>query len=95
MTEDIDVLTSVMDFAPEERAAALAHWIYVQTSLREDSKWPLRVAQSWNDLAPAPKEFNILTIDTWSKHPQVLEAWLEALNVYRAGRERATNERSK
>jgi hypothetical protein len=87
MIEDVDVLKSFMGLPPEERAAALAHWIYVQTSLRKDSKWPLRVAESWNDLAPAPKEFNILTIDTWSKHPKLLEAWLDAVNVYRVERE--------
>jgi hypothetical protein len=87
MTEDVDVLKSFMDLAPEERAAALAHWIYVQTSLRDDNEWPLRVAESWNDLNPGPKKFNILTIDTWSRHPKLLEAWVDAVNVYRTQRE--------
>ncbi len=69
MAKDIDILKQFMTLPPKERAAALAHWIYVQTSHRDDNEWSVRVAESWNDLDATPKEFNILTIDTWTQHP--------------------------
>jgi hypothetical protein len=46
------------------------------------------VAESWNDLGAMPKEFNILTIDTWIEHPQLLEAWISAVNAYKKDRGR-------
>ena len=95
MTEDVDVLKSFMDLAPEERAAALAHWIYVQTSLRDDNEWPLRVAESWNDLNPGPKKSNILTIDTWSRHPQIIGSLGGRSECLSSTRQKATSGRSR
>jgi hypothetical protein len=88
MDKDVDILEPFMKLPSNERAAALAHWIYAQTARREDNKWPLRVAESWNDLGAMPKEFNILTIDTWIEHPQLLEAWISAVNAYKKDRGR-------
>jgi protoheme ferro-lyase len=87
MAKDVDILKPLMKLPPNERAAALAHWIYVETAQRGDNAWSLRVAESWDHLKPEPKEFNILTIDTWSKHPQMLEAWINAVNEYSQERE--------
>ena len=58
-----------MSIPANERAAALAHWIYVQSTLKGDAGWQVRVAESWNDLDARAKEFNLLTIDTWAEHP--------------------------
>jgi hypothetical protein len=88
MARDEAILESFMKLPPNERAAALGHWIYVQTARKGEDKWPLRVAESWSDLDAAPKELNILMIDTWSDHPQVLDAWLDAVNAYRKERDR-------
>jgi protoheme ferro-lyase len=83
MGDDSEVLKSVMKLPANERAAALAHWIYTQTTHREDNKWTLRVAESWDVMDATPKRFNMLTIDTWVEHPELLEAWIEAVNDYR------------
>jgi hypothetical protein len=88
MAEDADTLKPFMKLRPQERAAALGHWIYVETARSEDGKWPLRVAESWSDLNPAPKEFNMLTIETWSKHPKLLQAWIDAVIAHRENGER-------
>ena len=86
MADDADILNSIARLPANERAAALSHWIYVQTSHRDTSKWPLRVAESWNDLEAKAKEFNVFAIDTWAEHPQILDAWIAAVNAHRKDR---------
>jgi hypothetical protein len=86
MDKDAEVLKSFMRLPPNERAAALAHWIYVQTTRNSDSEWNLRVTESWDNLANAPKHFNVLTMDTWAEHPKLLDAWIEAITTYRRDR---------
>jgi hypothetical protein len=85
MTDDTEVLKSYLKLPANERAAALAHWIYVQTTRRDD-KWSLRVSASWDTMDDAPRHFNILTIDTWADHPELLKAWIDAVNDYRKQR---------
>ena len=86
MADDREVLKSFMKLPANERAAALAHWIYAQTTRREDNKWSLRVAETWDAMDATPKQFNILTIDTWVQHPELLQAWIDAVNDYRRQR---------
>jgi protoheme ferro-lyase len=92
MADDLDVLGPLMSIPANERAAALAHWIYVQSTRKGDARWQLRVAESWNNLDAKAKEFNLLTIDTWAEHPQLLEAWINAVNAYR--KDRVNDQRS-
>jgi hypothetical protein len=83
MDKDAEVLKSLMRLPPNERAAALAHWIYVQTSRSGDSNWNTRATESWDSLDSVPKRFNVLTMDTWVEHPELLDAWVEAITAYR------------
>ena len=84
MTSDRDVLKEFDKYPLNERAAALSHWIYVYTSKQDSTKWPLRVSSGWDDMETKAKEFNVATIDTWARHPELLEAWVHAVNAYRA-----------
>ena len=43
MSQETDVLRRFEHLPPKERAAALAHWIYVQTTHR--GGWTLRVSE--------------------------------------------------
>lgn len=78
-----DIIAQFEKYAPQERAAALSHWIYVHTSQQDESRWPMRVAAHWDDLDTQAKEFNIATIDSWARNPQVFDAWVQAVNAYR------------
>ncbi len=83
MAKDTKILKPLMKLPSNERAAALAHWIYVQTTQRGENKWNLRVAAPWDKLDSEPKNFNILTVDTWLDHPELLDAWVAALRAYK------------
>ena len=72
-----DILAATREMQPRERAAALAHWIYVTTAERED--WAKRVPDDWEALSAAERNFNFANIETWAGHPDVLAAWLEAV----------------
>ncbi|SAK87729.1 hypothetical protein AWB81_04575 [Caballeronia arationis] len=82
MSEDTDLLQHTEHLSPRERAAALAHWIYIRTS-HEDADWSLRVSEAWEDLDAKARHFNLATIDSWAHSPDVLAAWIEALDAYR------------
>lgn len=82
MSDETDFLHRIEHLPPKERAAALAHWIYVQTSLGQ-SKWSLRVSEAWEDLDGKARDFNLATIDTWVSSADVLAAWIEAIDAYR------------
>jgi len=86
MADDADILNSIAKLPSNERAAALSHWVYVQTSRQDKSKWPLRVAASWSDLAADAKQFNVFAIDTWAEHPDILDAWVAAVKAHRQDR---------
>jgi hypothetical protein len=81
MAKAAQILRPFMKLPSNERAAALAHWIYVQTTQRGENRWNLRVAESWDSLDSEPKHFNVLTIDTWLEHPEVLDAWIAAVRA--------------
>lgn len=83
MSDPADILQSIRSLPARDRAAALAHWVYVRTMHRGDVDWQLRVESAWEDLDERAREFNRAAIDTWAQSPGVLEAWLEAVTSSR------------
>jgi len=75
MSELQTLLQSIEDLPPRERAAAIAHHVYVLTARRVG--WELRVPVAWNDLADDAKAFNTASVDTWAQEPEIREAWCE------------------
>lgn len=86
MTEDkeADVIRRIERLPAKERAAALAHWIYVRTTQRDNVDWALRVDDAWGDLDPKARDFNLASIDTWGQSPHILAAWIEAVAAYQS-----------
>jgi hypothetical protein len=84
MNERNDILQRIANLPARERAAALAHWVYVRTTNRKNVDWELRVDNAWDDLDEKAREFNLAAIDTWAQSPEVLAAWLDALKEYKA-----------
>jgi hypothetical protein len=83
MNQHNDVLARIANLPARERAAALGHWIYMQTTNRENVDWKARVDSAWHDLDQKAREFNLAAIDTWATSPEVLAAWFDALKEYR------------
>ena len=75
MSEPQTLLQSIRDLPPRERAAAIAHHVYVLTARRVG--WELRVPAAWNDLPDDAKEFNAASVDTWAQEPEIRDAWCE------------------
>ena len=71
--------------SPQERAAAIAHWVYIKTSQRE-TDWDVRVPQAWSALDSPAREFNLESIETWAFEEGVLEAWVESVEAFRKER---------
>jgi len=84
MDETEKVLHELERLPARERAAALAHWVYMEAAKRTD--WPTRVPTSWEDLDDKAKEINLYSMDVWAECPAVLEAWLRALSEQRKGK---------
>ena len=78
MTNNREILEKTKDLPPKERAAAIAHWVYVATAQRYEN-WDARVPYDWNDLSPEAREFNIASIETWVHSEGVAQAWFNAL----------------
>jgi hypothetical protein len=70
-------LDSLKNLPPLERAAAIAHRIYIVTARREG--WTLRVAEEWADLSEESRRFNEESIATWCRSSELLERWLHAV----------------
>ncbi len=83
MADHPAIIDDTKDLPPQERAAAIAHWVYVKTS-ENDSEWNMRVQDAWDKLDPAAREFNLRSIETWAFEDGVLEVWIEAIKSYRA-----------
>ena len=83
MDETGQILQQLAQLPARERAAALAHWIYMQAAKRTD--WPTRVPTSWEQLDDKAKEINLRSMDVWAECPDVLDAWLRALSAHKIG----------
>ena len=79
--DELEALKRVIEaLPPRERAAAIAHAVYVATAQR-DPDWALRVASRWDTLDTKARDFNLSSIDTWAAHPALLAMWVDAVNA--------------
>jgi hypothetical protein len=78
MADENEILKKTAALAPRERAAAIAHAIYILAG-EATPGWQMRVAADWNDLSEEAKAFNLTTIDTWLKHDGLATAWIDAI----------------
>jgi hypothetical protein len=62
-----------------ERAAAIMHFIYIQTIARPDVDWETRLAPTWAGLDERAKEFNRAVLETWKDYPDLIGMWLSAV----------------
>lgn len=72
-----EILAEVERLPGRERAAALAHYVYMKTAERVG--WGKRVPTSWSQLPPDARAFNEASIDTWITEPELYRAWQQAL----------------
>jgi len=70
-------LKSIDGLPPLERAAAIAHRVYMLTADRVG--WTQRVPEEWLKLDEQAKRYNIEGIRTWSRESQLLERFLHAV----------------
>ncbi|MBI5967103.1 MAG: hypothetical protein HY882_04500 [Deltaproteobacteria bacterium] len=78
-----EILREVNQLSARERAAAIAHYVYMKTAERVG--WGKRVPTEWGQLQPDARDFNIASIDTWTLEPELYEAWHDALKQLRKG----------
>jgi hypothetical protein len=78
-----EILEAILPLPPRERAAALAHWVYMQAAKRMN--WPTRVAVAWEHLDEQAKEINMTTMDVWAERGELVEVWLAAIAAHRRG----------
>jgi hypothetical protein len=82
-----EILREVEQLPARERAAAIAHYVYMKTAERVG--WGRRVPTEWGQLPPDARDFNIASIDTWANEPDLYDAWRIAVQQLREGRESA------
>jgi hypothetical protein len=86
MADSREILEKIKGFPPKERAAAIAHWVYVTTA-DKDENWNARVPREWSDLSPEARIFNLASVETWAHAEGVAQAWFDALKAFQeAGR---------
>ena len=76
-----EILREVAEYPAAERAAAIAHYVYMITA--ERSGWGKRVPTPWSRLPPEARHFNVVSIDVWAHDPALLDAWNEAVRQAR------------
>jgi hypothetical protein len=74
--EKIDSLST------NERAAAIAHRIYMLTAERAD--WTTRVPEEWEELSDEARSYNLESIKTWVEEARLFDSWLQAVNELKA-----------
>jgi hypothetical protein len=84
MLDEKQILEKTQQLPPQERAAALAHYIYVTTS-NSSPEWSARVPTNWEDLAPDARAFNLASAATWARSKAILKAWIEATESIESG----------
>ena len=77
-------LEKIANLSPNERAAAIAHRIYVSTA--ERSHWATRVPEEWEELSDEVRAYNLESIKTLIEEPRLFDSWLEAMNELRKSR---------
>jgi hypothetical protein len=70
-------LDRVAGLTPIDRAAAIGHRIYIMTA--QQAGWTLRVAEEWEALSPEAREYNVASIATWIRSPELLDRWMHAV----------------
>lgn len=73
------VISQIMSLPAAERAAAIMHFIYTETIDRPDVDWESDLEVLWIDLGERAKAFNRAILETWTRYPELLEAWQEVL----------------
>ena len=84
MKTNQEILQEVAQLPARERAAVIAHYIYMKTA--ENTGWGKRVPTEWNRLEPDAQEFNLASVDTWANEPDLYDAWRDALRQLQEGR---------
>jgi hypothetical protein len=82
MTDDAEVLKRTEGMPARERAAAIAHTIYILAG-QAIPGWQIRVPTEWQDLSPDAKSINLASIDAWAEHEELLKAWIDAVQKLR------------
>ena len=80
MLDEKAILEKTKGMEPKERAAALAHYIYVLTHSRVDQNWEPRVPADWSELSEEARAFNLASAEVWANSKQILNAWQEAIH---------------
>ena len=81
MFDEKTILDKTEGLEPKERAAALAHYIYILTQRRTDQNWQVRVPEEWSDLNEEARAFNLASAETWASAKEILAAWQEAIQA--------------
>lgn len=84
MLDEKHILEQTQHLPPQERAAALAHYIYVTTS-SASAEWSARVPTDWDDLSGDARAFNLASAATWARSKAILRAWIEATESIEPG----------
>ena len=82
-----EILREVEQLPARERAAAIAHYVYMKTADRVG--WDKRVPPEWDHLPPDVRDFNLASIDTWANDLDLYDTWHTALQQLRERRETA------
>jgi hypothetical protein len=72
-----DIMKEVEGYPAEERAAAIAHYVYQMTAERVG--WGSRVPPTWTDLPEEARHFNVAAIESWARNAVLFDAWCQAV----------------
>jgi hypothetical protein len=76
-----EILREVEHLPARQRAAAIAHYVYMKTAERVG--WGKRVPTEWAQLPQDAQSFNLASVDTWVGEPELYAAWRDALQQLR------------
>jgi hypothetical protein len=79
-----EIIDSVADLPPKERAAAIAHGVYMLAA-QASAEWDPRVSESWSDLTEEARAYNLASIEVWAAQPALTDAWIAAIGELRGG----------
>jgi len=74
---EAEFLKSISDLPAPERAAAIAHRVYMLTASR--TGWQVRTPEKWTQLDNKTREYNLEAIRTWRREPELLDLFLKAV----------------